>query len=890
MTPDQLREAWFSFFEERGHTRHPSSSLVPENDPTLLFAGAGMNQFKAMFVGKGNLPFTRAATIQKCFRQGDLENVGKTPRHLTFFEMMGHFSFGDYFKKEAIAWAWEFLLEVAKLPADRLWVSVFEDDDEAYEAWKSVGIPEERIARFDVKENFWPANAPEKGPNGPCGPCTEIFFDYGPEAEVGDGGPGAYDSGRFIEIWNSVFTQYERRGVNELDELPQKNIDCGAGFERVLMAMEDVRTPFATSLFRPIVQFIADLSGKTYDFDDNGGWPEGDDQNRMRRIAEHARAACMIIADGVKPSNEGRGYVLRRVMRRAIRDGIQLGLDDGFLEKMVEPVIDAMSGAYPHLKDGRASLAATIGGEEKRFRQTFNTGLRYLEDEITELGDAKELPGPAAFKLYDTYGFPLDLAEVMLEERGITVDVAGFELEMEMQRERARAGSKIQADIFAGGPVAELTAAKIAATTFLGYGEDGDGVRAEGAIVGLIGSDNALVDEANEGDDVTVVLDATPFYAESGGQVGDRGGIETDGGAIQVNDTQNVESYHLHQGHVTVGTIRTGDTVRAHVDASSRASIRRNHTATHLMHEALKRVLGDGVRQEGSLVDADRLRFDFSHPQGLTDDEVKQIEDMVNEWILLNDEVQTDVMDLAAAKASGATSLFGEKYDDVVRVLSIDSGSRELCGGTHCRRTGDIGSFRVTAETSIAAGVRRIEAVTGMAAVEAFERDRGVVHDLAGMLKTRPEEIHERVVALQDELKAMKKAAEKAQRDAGLKVAEELASDTPEIGGLRVRVSSLPGVDAKALKGVWDTLQKGGVDAALLVGESNGKAPLLAGVGPKGLKRGLNAQELLRAAAAVLGGGGGGRPNIAQGQGQDRAQIDEALAKAWAAVQTVLEA
>ncbi len=598
MTPDQLREAWFTFFEERDHTRYPSSSLVPENDPTLLFAGAGMNQFKAMFVGKGNLPFSRAVTIQKCFRQGDLENVGKTPRHLTFFEMMGHFSFGDYFKKEAIEWAWTFLLEVAKLPADRLWVSVFEDDEEAYEAWKHVGVPEERIARFDVKENFWPANAPEKGPNGPCGPCTEIFFDYGPEAEVGDGGPAAYDSGRFIEIWNSVFTQYDRRGVNELEELPQKNIDCGAGFERVLMAIEGVRTPFATSLFRPIVAFIAELAGKPYDFDENGGWPEGDDQNRMRRIAEHARAACMIIADGVKPSNEGRGYVLRRVMRRAIRDGIQLGLQDGFLAQMVDPVIDAMGAAYPQLSEGRAALTATIGGEEKRFRQTFNTGLRYLEDEVAKLGKAKRLSGEAAFKLYDTYGFPVDLAQVMLEERGIAVDLEGFEREMEAQRERARAGSKIQADIFAGGPVAELTAAKVAPTRFLGY--EGDGVEGQGVIVGLIGADNALVDEVSEGDDVTVVLDATPFYAESGGQVGDAGRIETENGAIQILDTQKVESFHLHQGHVVVGTIHEGDAVRSQVDAAARASIRRNHTATHLMHEALKRVLGDHVRQEGS--------------------------------------------------------------------------------------------------------------------------------------------------------------------------------------------------------------------------------------------------------------------------------------------------
>lgn len=875
MTPDDLRQKWYAFFQERGHVRKPSDSLVPENDPTLLFTGAGMNQFKAQFVGKGDLSDRRVTTIQKCFRQGDLENVGRTPRHLTFFEMLGHFSFGDYFKDEAIRWAWEFLLDVVGLPKDKLWVSIYEDDDEAEAAWKAVGIDPARILRCDAKENFWPADAPAKGPNGVCGPCTEIFYDYGPEFAAGDGGPGVYDSGQYVEIWNSVFTQFDRQPDGELVPLPQKNIDCGAGFERIIAAAHGEISPFGTPLFKPIVNRVAELAGKDYAWRSDGGQTEGEDARRMRRIAEHARAMCFLVSDGIKPGNEGRGYVLRRVMRRAIRDGIQLGLSEAFLAELVDVVIEVMGGGHPSLSEGRDVLKSVLSGEEARFRQTYGKGLRYLEEEIANLGDAKTLAGEAAFKLYDTYGFPLDLAQVILAERGLDVDEAGFESAMEAQRERARAGSKIKADIFAGGPLVELTDQGVAATTFLGY----EGTEAEGTIVGILSGD-ALVEEASAGADVTVVLDRTPFYAESGGQVGDTGLLivgSADENTAVVQDTIRKEGFHLHDVHVTKGTLRVGDGVRASVDALRRDAIRRNHTATHLMHEALKRVLGDHVQQEGSMVAADRLRFDFRHPQGLTADEVAQIEALVNGWIILNDDVQTDVMDLAAAKNSGAVSLFGEKYDDVVRVLSIDSGSKELCGGTHCVRTGDIGSFRVTVETSVAAGIRRIEAVTGTDAVELAERDRGIVTHLSAAFKVSPDEVLGRVQALQDEIKALKKAAEKAALEAGSAAAAKLADDAFEVGGLKVLAASIPGVDAKGLKGVWDTLRKKGVGAAALIGEANGKAPILVALTKEAAGQGLSAKEVLQGMTAKLKGGGGGSPLVAQGQGQDRSQIDAAL-------------
>jgi len=882
MSPDDLRQKWFAFFQERGHVQKPSAPLVPENDPTLLFTGAGMNQFKAQFVGKGDLSDRRVSTIQKCFRQGDLENVGRTPRHLTFFEMMGHFSFGDYFKKEAITWAWEFLTEVVGLPKDKLWVTVYEDDDEAAEAWASVGIDPARIARFDAAENFWPADAPKKGPNGVCGPCTEIFYDYGEAFAHGDGSDAAYDSGRFVEIWNSVFTQYDRQPDGSLVDLPQKNIDCGAGFERVLAASMGEISPFGTGLFRPIVDAVAKLAGKDYVWRTDGGLTEGEDARQMRRIAEHVRAACFLISDGVKPGNEGRGYVLRRVLRRAIRDGIQLGMGESFLVDLVPVVAEVMGGAYPWSEDDVRTIATVLDREEHAFRKTYDRGVRYLEDEIAQMGTAQTLSGEAAFKLHDTYGFPLDLAQVILAERGLDVDEAGFEAAMEAQRERARAGSKIATDIFAGGPLTELQDQGVGTTEFLGYGPGGtddphgEGILADGVVRGLI-VDGALVERAEEGTTVRVVLDRTPFYAESGGQVGDTGKIDFAGGYVTVRDTAKTEGYHLHEGTVTKGALTLGCEAKAVVDERRRDSIRRNHTATHLLHHALKIVLGDGVQQEGSLVAADRLRFDFSHDAALTPEQVAEIESLVNGWVCANDEVETNVMDLESAKASGAMSLFGEKYDDVVRVLAIASGSKELCGGTHCARTGDIGAVRITIETSVAAGVRRIEAVTGPAAVDLAARDRGIVGRLSSLFKATPDEVLGRVEALQDEIKAMKKAAEKAKLAAGAQAAGKLADQAEDVDGLQLLAVSVPGVDAKGLKGVWDTLRKKGVQGAALIGEQGGKAPLLVALTQEAAEAGLSAKDLLGALTGELKGGGGGSPMQAQGQGQDRTRIEAAL-------------
>ena len=884
---DDLRTAWMDFFSARGHTVWPSASLVPENDPTLLFTGAGMNQFKDMFLGKGNLGFTRAATIQKCFRQGDLDNVGRTPRHLTFFEMMGHFSFGDYFKKEAITWAWEFLRDVVGLPTDKLYVTVYQDDQDAYDAWVAMGLSKDRIARFDAKENFWPADAPDSGPDGPCGPCTEIFYDYGKAAEKGDGGPNGYDSGRYVEIWNSVFTQFDRRGKGRLDPLPQRNIDCGAGLERVLAALEGQQSPFGTSLFRPLVAAVADLASVRYVFDPHGGQTPGEDARRVRRIAEHARASCFLVADGVKPGNEGRGYVLRRVLRRAIRDGIQLGLDEPFLHQLVEPVVAGMGKAYPELAEGRDVLMATLKGEDERFRETYRAGVRYLDEEVEKLAGAKTLSGAAAFKLHDTYGFPLDLAEVILAERGIGVDHAGFEAEMEAQRERARAGSKIKGDIFAGGPLTDLKARHVAPTEFTGYGHPG--THDEATVVGVVDGSGQLVERAGAGP-VTVVLHRTPFYAESGGQVGDRGRLVAEGLVVEVDDTHKSEGYHLHVGRVVSGDLVTGQTLVAEVDAGARAATRRNHTATHLLHEALREVLGAHVRQEGSLVAPDRLRFDFRHEGALTADEIERIESLVDTWILANDTVDTDLMDLEAAKASGAMALFGEKYDHKVRVVAVASGSRELCGGTHCARTGDIGGFRIVLETSIAAGIRRIEAVTGLGAAAVARDQQRTLRDVLQLLKAKPEQLVERVQALQEEVRTLRKTIEKSSREAGAEAAKRLVDDAPVVGGLKVQVTALPGVDAKALKAVWSTLASGGVDVGVLVGEQGDKAPVLTAVGDKGLAAGLDARQLLTAVTAVLGGGGGGKPAMAQGQGQDRSRIDAALAAANEAVRAAASA
>jgi alanyl-tRNA synthetase len=888
MKPQELRTAWQSFFASKGHTAFPSASLVPANDPTLLFTGAGMNQFKDMFLGKGTHPFRRASTVQKVLRAGDIDNVGRTLRHFTFFEMLGNFSFDDYFKEEAIGWAWEFTTNVLRLDPARVTVTIYKDDDESFALWRKVGIPADRIHRFGAKANFWPQNAPEDGPDGPCGPCTEMYYDFGKERERGDAGPDDLDSGRYLEFWNLVFPQFDRQGKNNLLPLGRRNVDTGAGFERMLALTEGHGAPFHSASVKPVIDRVAEIVGKRYEAD-------GPDAPRLRRIADHARAAVFCIADGVRPSNEGRGYVLRRILRRAIRDGVLLGLDEPFLAEVVPAVVRAMSDGYPDLVAGEKAVRAVVRGEEEQFRETYAKGLRFLEQELVRLGDAKVVPGAVAFRLYDTYGFPLDLAEQILSERGKSVERAGFDRELEVQRERARGASKMAGDVFATGPLGEIKARGAKPTAFAGYGggdASPDGCEAEATVVGVLRGD-ASAAEARAGDDVSIVLDRSPFYAEGGGQVGDHGTLESGGGddlRVVVSDTQARDGFHLHTGKVERGVVRVGQRVRAVVDRARRDATRRNHTATHLLHEALKRVLGPHVEQQGSLVAPDRLRFDFRHPKGLSPEETRRIEDLVNGWVLENADVDTAVMDTAAAKASGAVALFGENYGDVVRVVGVPvpdrTGfvSRELCGGTHVRRAGDIGSFRVVSEGSVASGVRRIEAVTGLGAVAAAAADRDRLRDLATLVKAPPDQVAARIEALQEEVRGLRREMDKAAAQRGARLADDLAARATPIGGVRVLLAEAKGVDAKGLRGLWDAVAKAGVQVGLLVGESGDKAPVLAASGVPA----ANAKDLLDVATKVLGGGGGGRADLAQGQGADRSKITEAIAAARTRLEAVL--
>ena len=888
-TAHELRKAWQEFFAARGHTPFPGASLVPANDPTLLFTGAGMNQFKDMFLGKGTHPFKRASTVQRVLRAGDIDNVGKTLRHFTFFEMLGNFSFDDYFKKEAIAWADEFAFGALGIDKGRCVVTIYKDDEESFGHWKARGIPEERIFRFGAKDNFWPANAPEDGPNGPCGPCTEMYWDLRPTEPLPKPGVPELDSERFLEFWNLVFPQFDRKGVNDLAPLGRRNVDTGAGLERVLAVVEGHGAPFHTGVIKPVIEEASRRVGIPYR-------PETKEAARIRRIADHARAAVFLVADGVKPSNEGRGYVLRRILRRAIRDGILFKVDEPFLHELVPSVGQAMGDSYPDVVTGASTIAAVLKGEEEQFRATYAKGLRWFEEELPRFRTSKSVPGAVAFRLHDTYGFPIDLLEqIAVEEHGLTVDRKGFEKELEGQRERARAASKMAGDVFATGPLGEVKGRGGRPTVFLGY--EGDGCAGEGVVVGILKGE-ASVASAGAGDDVQVVLDRSPFYAEGGGQVGDRGVLVTvssasqNGGSarVAVRDAQAREGFTLHVGKVESGTISVGDRVRAEVDKASRDATRRNHTATHLLHEALKRVLGPHVRQQGSLVAPDRLRFDFSHAKPVSSEEVEKIETFVNAWILDNADVATNEMATEEAKASGAVALFGENYGERVRVVGVSTVSRELCGGTHVRRAGDIGSFRVVAEGSVASGVRRLEAVTGLGAVAAASADRERLRTAAGLLKAPPDQLAARIEALQEELREHRKAAERAAAEAGAREATRLAQAAESVGGVRVLVVEAKGIDAKGLRGLWDAVRGAGVEAALLVGESGDKAPLLAGASPAAVARGVDASDLLRTAGKVLGGGGGGRADLAQGQGLDRTKSPAALEAVRSRLRTVLVA
>jgi alanyl-tRNA synthetase len=868
MTPDRIRQTFLDFFEARDHTVVASASLIPENDPTLLFTGAGMNQFKELFLGRGEKPYSRAASSQKCFRTADLEEVGRTTYHHTFFEMLGNFSFGDYFKHDAIVWAWEFLTEVMGIPADRLWVSVYRDDDEAHDVWRDVAkVPGQRIRRFGAKTNFWPANAPEDGPNGVCGPCSEIFYDYGPEHGP-DPAPDAddYEGPRFSEVWNLVFTQFNRTGRNQLEPLPQKNIDTGMGFERLVAVVRGKLSTFQTELFVPIIEEVSRLSGIPYRYEA----PEG---VKMRRIADHVRAAVFCLLDGVKPGRDGRSFVLRRVIRRAVRDGIVLGMERPFLAELAPVVEKVMGAAYPGIRDGLDEIRSHLLAEEERFRSTYFQGMNALESAVEKLrrsGDTV-LPGEAAFRLHDERGFPVDLTEDYLREQGLGFDREGFDRAMEARRRESQDRSAMEEDIFALGPLAEIRS-EHGETTFTGY----EGTEDEGTVLGIM-REGVRAESAEAGERVSIVTDRTPFYSEAGGQIGDAGEVVGPGGRVSIEDAKAGDGVTSMIGEVTEGTVRVGERVRLVVDPARRDAIRRNHTATHLLHRALRDRLGEHVRQAGSLVAPDRLRFDFHHGEAATPEQLRAIEEDVNREILANTPVGTAVRDFDEAREAGAMALFGEKYGDEVRVVSVGDYSLELCGGTHCRATGEIGSLRIVSESAIGAGLRRIEAVTGLGSLGLMDRDRGILRDLVTKLKARPEELAARIDGMRAEQQELRKKLDQAL--AGSSAAgPETRRETLE-NGVEVRFEQYSGpFEMKHLLEGADRIRgEGGLVAGLLCTETDGGLSLVVVATPDLVAAGFHAGNAVKEVAGAMGGGGGGRPDLGQGKGRNPAALSRAL-------------
>ncbi|MDH7482567.1 MAG: alanine--tRNA ligase [Armatimonadota bacterium] len=877
MLSSELRTKYLKFFEERGHLIYPSDSLVPD-DPTLLFTSAGMVQFKPYFIGARKPPRSRITTAQKCLRTGDLEVVGTTPFHHTFFEMMGNFSFGDYFKKEAIAWAWEFLTKVLGFSPNDLWVSVYENDDEAYEIWeKIVGVPNERIVRLGAGKNYWPPNAPTEGPNGPCGPCSEIFFDYG--ADVGCKRPNcdpSCDCARFSEVWNLVFMQYNREEDGTLTPLPQKNIDTGLGLERVTAILQGTPTNFETDLFFPIIKSIEEVSGAKYQA------KESDADIAFRVIADHIRAMVFAIADGVLPSNVGRGYVLRRIIRRAVLKGRLLGLQEPFLDRIAPVVVEVMKDPYPELVEREGHVCRTIRADEEKFLRTLNQGMQKLEEAIEAVlkgsgGAEKVLPGMEAFVLYDTYGFPLELTEEIAAEHGLRVDIQGFNEAMEEQRRKAREGSEIPSELFAASL---MTLAEIEKeepeTEFVGY----DMLISESKIVGIL-KNGELVDSASQNDEIELVLDRTPFYAESGGQVGDKGIITTKEGAeVAVEHTYRAGSLIVHSGRVTSGKLSRGERVTAAVDSVRRMATMRNHTATHLLHKALRVVLGEHVVQSGSSVDPERLRFDFTHPSPLSPEELARVESIVNTEIYNSLPVEIYQTTLEQAKEDGAMALFTEKYGGQVRVVRIGDVSLELCGGTHVSNTSQVGIFKIVSESSVGAGLRRIEAMTGLAALAYLNEREALLNAAAEILRTAPTDVPDAVRRLVENLKTAEKRISDLQRRIVSGGAEELASRAVDVNGIKLIAARVEG-DAEALSTLADGLANKLKSAVVVLGApADGKVIFVSKVTADLVKKGFNAGDIIREVAKVAGGGGGGRPDFAQAGGRDVGKLDEALEKA----------
>lgn len=859
----EIRQAFLDFFHSKGHQVVASSSLVPNNDPTLLFTNAGMNQFKDVFLGLDKRNYSRATTSQRCVRAGgkhnDLENVGYTARHHTFFEMLGNFSFGDYFKHDAIQFAWELLTgeNWFALPKERLWVTVYETDDEAYEIWeKEVGIPRERIIRIGdnkgapyASDNFW-----QMGDTGPCGPCTEIFYDHGDHIWGGPPGSPEEDGDRYIEIWNIVFMQFNRQAEGTMEPLPKPSVDTGMGLERIAAVLQHVNSNYDIDLFRTLIEAVAKVTGAT----DLGN-------KSLRVIADHIRSCAFLVADGVLPSNENRGYVLRRIIRRAVRHGNMLGAKETFFYKLVGPLIEVMGSAGEELKRQQAQVEQVLKTEEEQFARTLERGLALLDEELAKLqGDT--LDGETAFRLYDTYGFPVDLTADVCRERNIKVDEAGFEAAMEEQRRRAREASGFGADYNAMIRVDS-------ASEFKGY----DHLELNGKVTALF-VDGKAVEAINAGQEAVVVLDQTPFYAESGGQVGDKGELKGAGFTFAVDDTQKYGQAIGHLGKLSAGALKVGDAVQADVDEARRARIRLNHSATHLMHAALRQVLGTHVAQKGSLVSDKVLRFDFSHNEAMKPSEIREVEDLVNAQIRRNLPIETNIMDLDAAKAKGAMALFGEKYDERVRVLSMGDFSTELCGGTHASRTGDIGLFRIISESGTAARIRRIEAVTGEGAMATVHAQSDRLNDIAHLLKGDSQNLGDKVRAVLERTRQLEKELQQLKDQAAAQESANLSSKAVDLNGVKLLVSELAGIEPKMLRTMVDDLKNQlGSTVIVLATVVEGKVSLIAGVSKDVTDR-VKAGELIGMVAQQVGGKGGGRPDMAQAGGTDAAALPAALA------------
>ncbi|MCC7411311.1 MAG: alanine--tRNA ligase [Gammaproteobacteria bacterium] len=858
-TSAELRTAFLEYFRAHDHEVVASSPLVPANDPTLLFTNAGMVQFKDVFLGTAERAQARAVSAQRCVRAGgkhnDLENVGYTARHHTFFEMLGNFSFGDYFKPEAIRFAWEFLTDVLHIPAERLWITVYTEDHEAADIWlKQIGVPAQRLSRCGESSNFW-----SMGDTGPCGPCTEIFYDHGPGIAGGPPGSPDEDGDRYVEIWNLVFMQYERDAAGRLTPMSRHGVDTGMGLERLAAVVQGVHSNYDTDLFRSLIDAVRSLAG--------AGAPA---QASLQVVADHIRSCAFLVADGVRPSNEGRGYVLRRIIRRAVRHGRKLGIEGDFFHRLVARLEREMGAAYPELSSQRREIERVLAHEEVRFGETLVQGLDILDGVIGALSGA-EIPGDTVFQLYDTFGFPVDLTADIARERGLTLDMAGFDRAMSAQRERARAASQFAV---ADGSTVPVEDAKRLAEgfEFIGY----DRLGGDAKVLGLY-RDGAALTDLGAGDSGIVVLDRTPFYAESGGQIGDRGTVRSADAVFEVVDTLKQGRLHLHAGTVKLGTLVSGARVRAQVDAERREPTRANHSATHLLHAALRRVLGAHVTQKGSLVAPERLRFDFSHPEPVSRAELDTVEALVNAQVRANLEVDVAVMAVQQALDSGAMALFGEKYDDQVRVLRMGEFSMELCGGTHVRRTGEIGLFRIVAESGVASGVRRIEAVTGSAAVAWTHAQDARLRAVADLLKASRDTAVEKVEQLVDRNRRLEKEVETLKARLGSAQSGDLASAAVEIEGVKVLAARIDGLDAAALRANADRLRDRLGRAALVLGTiEDGKVRLVATV-TKDLTARLHAGELVNHVAGQVGGKGGGRPDLAQAGGTEPAGLDAAL-------------